>query len=137
MCFPYSHESHTILSFIHLHFFRKYLAHRIEGHMAQSTMLEYHLASLSLATTVRAVHTPSSLSRLSKYRSPLCLTPTPSLLPVFRSSYTIVLINIIRQSISSIKELIDTKLTRNDGTCKTEDNVIDGVYFTVPTPLIG
>jgi len=38
---------------------------------------------------------------------------------------------------SSTKALIDTKLTGNDGAYKTEDNVIDGVHFTVPTPLTG
>jgi hypothetical protein len=33
----------------------------------------------------------------------------------------------------STKELMDTKLTGNDGAYKTEDNVMDGVHFTVPT----
>jgi hypothetical protein len=40
-----------------------------------------------------------------------------------------------RQSISSTKALRDTKLIGNDGAYKTEDNVIDGVHFTVLTPL--
>jgi hypothetical protein len=49
--------------------------------------------------------------------------------------YTIVSSAITGQSISPTKELRDTKLIRNDGAYKIEDNMIDGVHFTVPTPL--
>jgi hypothetical protein len=131
MCFPYSQASHT--SFPLSTFFissRNILLIVSKDRSPSQQCWSITFASWSLAVTVRVVHNASSVSCLSKYQSPLCLTPTPSLLPVVLSSIIQLYQSAItRQSISSTKALRDTKLTGNDGAYKTEDNVIDGVHF--------
>lgn len=64
----------------------------------------------------------------SMYHSPLCLVPVPSFLPVCLSWIRrIFQSTVTRQSKSSIKWLIDTRLTGKAGTCKTDESSINGV----------